>query len=115
MANIGDGRPLRVCDSCGAVDDHPRHSPVGAEPGHTATSGPSDAVIARVTAEAPPEELGRLLRDLMDTTTVDKHLDCCVADGCPLPADDPSNCNNRLRGSDGATGADLLAHLAKGK
>jgi hypothetical protein len=32
--NIGDGRPIRLCDVCGGMDDHPRHmvaSPDGAD------------------------------------------------------------------------------------
>lgn len=23
--NIGDGRPQRLCEECGQIDDHPRH------------------------------------------------------------------------------------------
>lgn len=109
MANIGDGRPLRVCDLCGGVDDHPRHVIIGTEPDGQAISPPSDEVIAKVVGAAPPEHAARLVRELMDTTSSDRHLDCCAAAGCP-----DGICPGRIDGADGATGADLLGHLTGG-
>lgn len=40
-----------------------------------------------------------------------RHLDCCAAAGCPLPADDPCNCAHRTAGLEHLRGANLLAHL----
>ncbi|MEU1810956.1 hypothetical protein [Micromonospora aurantiaca (nom. illeg.)] len=114
MTNIGDGRPLRVCDLCGIVDDHPRHSIVGAVPGQELVAAPTDQVIERVTASAPTSERARLLRELLDTSTSDRHLDCCREQGCPLPADDPNNCGNRTRGAESKRGGQLLAYLTGG-
>ena len=111
MANIGQGRPLRVCDLCGGVDDHPRHSIVGAVPGQDLVAAPSDEVIERVTAAAPARDRARLLRELLDTTVSDRHLDCCRKAGCPLPVDDPNNCSARTRGAERLRGASLLGHL----
>jgi hypothetical protein len=112
MTNIGGGRALRVCDLCGGVDDHPRHSIAGTIPGLSVYPAPSDVVVNRVLDLAPVAERARLLRDLQDTSTTDRHLDCCREAGCPLPADDPSNCANRTAGAHDARGAELLEHLA---
>lgn len=111
MANIGGGRALRVCDLCGGVDDHPRHSFAGSAPGVELWPGPSDEVINRVLDNAPVEQRARLLRDLQDTSTTDRHFDCCRDAGCPLPADDPSNCVNRTSGAEELRGGDLVVHL----
>jgi hypothetical protein len=104
MGNIGNGRPIRVCDLCGQVDDHPRDVIIGTEPGQDVTAVPSDEVIASVVAAAPPEHAARLLRELMDTNSSDRHLDCCAAAGC-------ANCADRIKGAEGKAGADLLTHL----
>lgn len=117
-SDIGGGRPLRVCDLCGQVDDHPRHSIAGTVPGQ-GNFGPSSeeigARVVRAVNAAPEDQRSRLLRDFYDTTTSDRHLDCCAAAGCPLPADDPLHCANRTRGAEGKTGKALLAHLTKGQ
>lgn len=112
MANIGGGRPLRVCDLCGGVDDHPRDVIIGTDrkgenPWSDVVDAPTDETIAKVVAAAPPGHAARLVRELMDTTSSDRHLDCCAAAGC-------ANCAARIAGADGKTGADLLAHLEKG-
>lgn len=110
MTNIGAGRPLRVCDLCGGVDDHPRHviaGPVGA----AIFDAPDDGIINAVIANAPTDLRARLISDLLDPATRDRHLDCCAAAGCPLDADDPASCGTRTAGAAGKTGANLLAHL----
>lgn len=114
MANIGNGLALRVCDLCGGVDDHPRHVQMG-------TAGevfpaPTDEVVAKVVAaaaDAGPDDAARLLRDLLDTSSSDRHLDCCREAGCPLPAGDPNNCANRTAGAEDLRGAELVDHLIK--
>jgi hypothetical protein len=76
-------------------------------------AGPTDEIIAKVVFLAPPEHVARLLRDLMDTTSSDRHLDCCAAGGCPQPADDPNNCVNKTRGAEDLRGAGLVAHILR--
>jgi len=105
MADIGGGRPLRVCDLCGAVDDHPRHVIAGTVDG---TFRPSDDALARVLAESPEDQRAELVRSLLDTTSSDRHLDCCRDAGCP-----DGSCDVRTAGAEGLTGADLLDHLIK--
>ena len=102
-ANIGDGRVLRVCDLCGGVDDHPRHVLAGNEPDVFAR--PSDAILNRVVDAAPAEERGRLVRELIDTTSSDRHLDCCAAAGCPT-----GTCGPQVADVPG-TGQQMLDHL----
>jgi hypothetical protein len=107
MANdpIGGDRPLRVCDLCGGVDDHPRHVISGAirEVFH-----PSDGALERVMTEAPETERIRLVRELLDTTSSDRHLDCCRAAGCP-----DGSCGVMTSGAEDRRGAELLDHLVK--
>jgi hypothetical protein len=105
---------LRVCDLCGGVDDHPRHVIIGTEQGQDIIAPPTDEIIAKVVEAAPQEHVGRLLRDLMDTTASDRHLDCCRTVGCPQPADDPNNCANKTKGAEDLRGADLVDHIIGG-
>src|SRR5437016_1991231 len=102
--NIGEGRPLRVCDLCGGVDDHPRHVVAGAI--RDTFPRVSDDIVDRVLANAPDEHKGRLLRDLLDTASSDRHLDCCREAGCP-----DGSCGVVTAGAEHLTGADLLDHL----
>jgi hypothetical protein len=74
-------RPLRVCDLCGGVDDHPRHSFGGPLAG--VFPAPSDEMVSTVLAAAPEGDRGRLLRELMDTGSLELHKDCCRDRGCP--------------------------------
>ena len=103
--NIGDGRPLRVCDLCGGVDDHPRHSVAG---NIRDVFTPSDGALERVMAEAPEEHRTELVRALLDTTSSDRHLQCCRDAGCPN-----GSCGVVLEDVDDAViGGALLAHLS---
>jgi hypothetical protein len=81
MANIGKGRALRVCDLCGGVDDHPRHVLAGGISGQY--DPPSQEILEKVLEAAPPGEAARLIRELVDTGSSDRHMDCCRAAGCP--------------------------------
>lgn len=105
MANIGGGRALRVCDLCGGVDDHPRHVLAGAA-GGGGFPAPSQDVVNAVLDAAPQADRGRLLTELMDTATSDRHLDCCREAGCV-------SCGERTRGVEDKRGKALLAHLMK--
>jgi hypothetical protein len=103
MAEIGDGRPLRVCDLCGGVDDHPRHVIAGAM--RDVFPRVADEVVDKVLANAPDEHRGRLLRDLLDTSSSDRHRDCCREAGCPT-----GECDFLTEGGRDLRGADLLEH-----
>jgi hypothetical protein len=102
-ANIGEGRVLRVCDLCGGVDDHPRHVIAGTE--RDAFTRPSDEVLNKVLDAAPADDRARLVNDLLDTTSSDRHLDCCAAAGCPT-----GTCGPQVAGATG-TGRKMLDHL----
>lgn len=102
-ANIGEGRVLRVCDLCGGVDDHPRHVIAGTE--RDAFTRPSDEILNKVLDVAPAEERARLVQDLVDTTSSDRHLDCCAAAGCPT-----GTCGPQVADAPGV-GVQMLDHL----
>lgn len=103
---------MRVCDLCGDVDDHPRHVLAGRDIG--TFDPPSDEIVTKVLDNAPPEHRARLLRDLQDTGTQERHLDCCREAGCPMPADHPLHCANRTLGAERKRGKALLTHLEQG-
>ncbi len=105
-ANIGGGRALRVCDLCGGVDDHPRHVLAGGDP--DTFPKPTPELIRIVLEAVPAEDADRLLGDLLDTGTSDRHMDCCRATGCP-----DGSCGAVTAGVEGLRGADLLTHLTK--
>jgi len=100
--NIGEGRPLRVCEVCGGYDDHPRHVVVSAE-GEVGV--PSADVVDKMVQNGAS---GEAITQAMDPTTQIRHLDCCAQVGCP-----DGTCNELVDGADGKTGADLLAHLTQ--
>lgn len=100
--NIGGGRALHVCDLCGGVDDHPRHIVIGA-PG---TFRITDDVLDKVLASAPAADQSRLVRELLDTSSSDRHLDCCRAAVCPN-----GTCDLMTDGAHHKRGADLLEHI----
>jgi len=116
VSNIGGDRPLRVCDLCGQVDDHPRHGLVGSVPGQAIMAAPAEDIVNKVLDAAPADQRARLMRELTDTSTSDRHLDCCAAAGCPMvsspiESERAQSCPEKLKGADGVTGKKLLAHL----
>ncbi|GIE29968.1 hypothetical protein Ait01nite_030130 [Actinoplanes italicus] len=105
--NIGDDRPIRVCDRCGLIDDHPRHT-VGADPDRD--DRPSQAVIAIVLGSDHPAEVKALAIDQLNEPGLYLHMDCCREAGCPTGL-----CGPQTAGAEELRGGDLLAHLeAKG-
>lgn len=102
--NIGGGRPLRVCDLCGGVDDHPRHVITNRE-----TDQPSKDIVEQVLANAPEAERTRLVMELLDTSASDRHMDCCRAAGCP-----DGTCGVQTAGAEELRGGELLAYLMEG-
>ncbi len=105
MSKIGGGRLLRVCDLCGGVDDAPRHV-FASSP--DIVRKPSEQVIGRVRKLAPPDQVDRLLAELLDTDSADFHLDCCRDAGCP-----DRSCDRVTAGAEDLRDGDLLAHLTK--
>lgn len=99
-------RPLRGCESCGVVDDHPRV--VHPMPADSTAGVPTDEVLDRILDD------GRLsaaaIRMLMDPVTVVRHHDCCVQAGCPA---DPSPCAEIVASADGKTGDALVKVIQK--
>ena len=104
-ANIGKGRILRVCDLCGGVDDHPRNMLVGSAE-QDPFPRPSEDIMNAVLKNAPVAERGRLLSELLDQTTSDRHYDCCAASGCSHEA-----CRQIVAAAGGKTGKALHAML----
>lgn len=101
-------RPLRLCDSCGQVDDHPRHVYATNE-GESPTS--AEVAEKALSAVKSADDRTEILRQIMDTSTTVKHMDCCAADGCQI-------CPEVLSQSgapEGTTGAKLVKALTSGK
>lgn len=72
---------LRICDSCGVIDEEPRHMHLNA-PG----SVPVDVdLLASVGANTSlsDEDRKRIMADIADTEQILKHFACCAVDGCP--------------------------------
>jgi hypothetical protein len=76
--NGTDERPLRFCDLCGGLDDHPRH--VKQLPPEATDGSPDAAVIAGIknANEAPMEAVRQLYAENLQV----RHMDCCAAAGC---------------------------------
>ena len=101
MATIGEGRLLRVCDACGGVDDSPRHALMSGD-----FPDPSPEIVGLVVDNAPQDQRNRLIAELMDTTAIDLHLDCCRDRGCPT-----GQCGARTEGVEDLRDGKLLNHL----
>jgi hypothetical protein len=98
-------RPIRMCDSCGGVDDHPRH--VFA---YALGDGSTPAAVGRKALEnaraISPEVETAVLYEVQDSRTTMKHMDCCRADGCP-----DGTCNLVTQGAESLKGLELVDHL----
>lgn len=101
MANE-DTRPVRMCDSCGGVDSHPRHVFALAD-GDGKTS---DEVAAKALESAGQQHYMEILRQVRDDSLVMKHMDCCAEDGCP-----DGTCDALLGDAGDKRGDDLVAFL----
>src|SRR5688572_19133117 len=90
-------RPLRYCDICGGLDDHPRHViavPSGGEaPGNLLNSVEGGSAAA--------------VRELVNDRVLIRHLDCCAAAGCEV-------CQATEKATKGARGQKLVDAIAKG-
>lgn len=93
-------RPLRFCDVCGGLDDHPRH--VTQYAGDESAGRPDDEWLAGVdlsgaTTFAAERLLSGNLRE--------RHLDCCASQGC-------ETCIATEKETKGLRGSELIDHLA---
>jgi hypothetical protein len=94
-------RTLRLCDVCGKLDSHPRHVQ-GVPPGFPDTV-PTDSFLEALPNGAP----AKAVAELMDPSTIVRHMDCCAADGCLI-------CTEVLAAVGGVTGAALVEALEHG-
>ena len=92
-------RPLRFCDVCGQLDDHPRHVIDG-----VTTGKPSDEWLAGIDTNGAPVQA---IAQLVNPSTLVRHIDCCAAAGCPV-------CQGTEALTDGHRGDELLAALQSG-
>lgn len=100
-------RPVRMCDSCGGVDDHPRHV-MGLGPNEPTPTPPDVAKAALKVAGA--DHFDTILAQIRDEVTVVKHMDCCRSDGCP-----DRSCDVVTSGAEIHRGVKLLNHLLSRK
>lgn len=93
-------RNSRLCDVCGAFDSDPRH--VQAVPAGTPGAVPGDDFLSGLQNGLPAAAIAQL----MDPTTVVRHMDCCAAQGCEA-------CASVVTEASGATGDALVTFLTK--
>ena len=102
-----EARPLRGCDACGLVDDHPRHV-YGLDylPVEQHVQTPPEIASQMIANTDDPNVRMSLLAHIQDNTTVIKHFDCCRAAGCP-----DGSCGVVTAGAEDLRGKDLVEHL----
>lgn len=72
---------LRICDECGAVDDHPRHNIFYAR--GDGVTPPEVGAKALENARAYGEAaVAHILAQVQDSAVMSFHMDCCRARGC---------------------------------
>lgn len=103
-----DKRPMRGCDACGGVDDHPRHvfDATGIEGAQLAAPKETVAKAYENAEGVPLPELVAIIRDLEDATVQTRHMDCCAEAGCP-----DGTCDEILKRTKNAHGLDLVAAI----
>lgn len=99
-------RPQRICDVCSQIDDHPRHV-------HVEVGIPVNQASIKALAESglTGDEYDTILADILDTTTQQRHMDCCRSVGCPDGTCDAIG----KTGAQDLRGSALLKHLTSGK
>lgn len=104
---MAEKRPMRMCDVCGLVDDHPRH--VFAYADGAGVTDPSIAVLALDNAETAVDK-AVILMQIQDNSTTMRHMDCCRSVGCP-----DGTCNEVTAGAESKRGPALVKHLTSRK
>lgn len=69
-------RPLRFCDVCGGLDDHPRH--VTQYPPDADVRPSQEFLDSVLVGDAPVSAV----EQLVSPTVRVRHLDCCASQGC---------------------------------
>lgn len=100
--------PYRPCDLCGGVDQDPRHSFAGV----IGDVHPVDETLRQTLYDnldglgLSTSEAASVVSSFNDTTSTDRHLDCCAAAGCPLKGtdQDAAACDHRVAAAGGKTG-----------
>lgn len=112
MTGKTDLPPYRPCDLCGGVDQDPRHSFAGV----IADTWPVldehranlDANLEQLISDGKVSvsEAVAVGAAYADTSSTDRHIDCCAAAGCPLKGtdQDESACDHRVAAANGKTG-----------
>ena len=72
---------LRICDSCGVIDEQPRHMHLNA-PGSVPVNLDLLAAVGANTSLSD-EDRKRIMADIADTEQILKHFACCAQEGCP--------------------------------
>lgn len=104
MAQANSDRPLRICDVCGQIDDHPRHVFVSTD--LPVNQAQVEATIGRDDLDA--DVRARIVAEIVDTTVQQRHPDCCAQVGCPSVGTD-ADCAHLA--ATGLTGAALVSHI----
>lgn len=110
--------PYRVCDLCGQVDRHPRHSFTGVFlDEHPVDESISPTVEASLNELVEAKKIGvgdaiRIGKDFWDTTSTDRHIDCCATAGCPK-AGTADGCDARVAVWNGKTGKGMVEAAMK--
>lgn len=92
---------LRLCDVCGVLDDHPRHV-TGVPPDYPG------AVPTNEFLQGLPDGCPALaIAELMDSSTIVRHMNCCATMGC-------ATCTGVLAATNNAAGDDLRAAIVNG-
>lgn len=123
MTAKSDLPPFRPCDLCGGVDQDPRHSFAGLVHGTTNEHFEPDAevrekIIANIDAQKLSSSEAFAVRQAFeDTTSSDRHIDCCAEAGCPN-AGKPGDCGPTAEAAAGKTGEGMrkaALSLSKGQ
>lgn len=103
-------RPLRYCDVCAQLDDHPRHV-IHVGPDHPSFSktNPGNELIDRLQRPegASNAQVARAITEINRPGLLLRHLDCCAAQGCEV-------CKATEKRTGGVRGQELLAALQDG-
>lgn len=101
--DVGGGAPVRGCEGCGGVDDHPRVTH------YLAVGDARGQVPAEIIQLLMDNGISaQMLAEIQDPATMIKHHDCCAEGGCPT-----GECVSKVKKAKGAIGKELLSHLQK--
>lgn len=82
-------RPLRSCDVCGQIDDHPRHIFLAQGSGQEFAVNKAAVQAVYDNGDLSVADAVAMVRDLEDVSSITRHMDCCREAGCPT-----GDCNN---------------------